>query len=348
MTETIFAFDERNYHDCQSAFRGVDNREYYLGDYSIDGRAGVEVRAERKTVGACSIIRLRSNTRLSFRRAWPHIREDAADVTVLWFVKRGRLCVTHQSGSCVAETDCFLVTKAMTPFFMECRTDPKSMHEVLHVVLPTHQLRQLMHFELPTGFCISARRPEFTIAEHMLMDVFEAAGDLSELAAQLILDSALRVLGEALAEGGACRAGRRNVADGRLEQVLKFIETHVSDPNLSQTAVARACGISSRYLRHLLKTRGFSFSALLWQKRLQLAGDWILQSKPEEISISQIGYRVGFKSAPHFSRMFKRAFKMSPLEYRAAGAQEGARTPPQCFTGKAAGSVITDGASLRA
>jgi AraC-like DNA-binding protein len=32
--------------------------------------------------------------------------------------------------------------------------------------------------------------------------------------------------------------------------------------------------------------------------------------------VSEIAYRVGFKSAAHFSRMFKQKFKVSPRQYR--------------------------------
>ena len=108
MTETLFAFDNRNYQECQKAFRGDRNQEYYLGDYSIEAGSVVDVRAERKGVGSCSIIRLRSRTRLFFRRAWCHIREDATDVTVLWFVKRGSLALTHQRGYSIAKAGDFV------------------------------------------------------------------------------------------------------------------------------------------------------------------------------------------------------------------------------------------------
>src|SRR5579871_6156354 len=111
MTETLFAFDERNYQECQSTFRGATNQEYYLGDYSIEAGSIIDVRAERKTVGSCSIIRLRSKTRLFFRRTWSHIRQDATDLTVLWFVKRGRLCVSHQAGYSSAEAGDFVITR---------------------------------------------------------------------------------------------------------------------------------------------------------------------------------------------------------------------------------------------
>src|SRR6516164_6571824 len=103
MAETLFRFDEHNYHDCQKVYRGAGNLEYYSGEASIEPGAKVNVKGERKVIGSYSIIRLRSKNRLFFRRSLPHIRQDATDVTVLWFVKSGRICVSHQSGSSVAE-----------------------------------------------------------------------------------------------------------------------------------------------------------------------------------------------------------------------------------------------------
>ena len=75
MTETLFSFDKRNYRECQQMFRGARDQEYYRGDFWIEDASNVEVRSERKTVGAISIIKQRSATNLFFRRTRQHIRE---------------------------------------------------------------------------------------------------------------------------------------------------------------------------------------------------------------------------------------------------------------------------------
>ena len=116
---------------------------------------------------------------------------------------------------------------------------------------------------------------------------------------------------------------------------------HLSDSKLSIATVAKGCGISPRYLSFLLKLHGTPFSTLVWDKRLKMASGWLSQSKPSDISVSEIAYRVGFKSPAHFSRMFKRVYGMSPCEYRAANQQPEAahvsritsrtvRRPTQC------------------
>ena len=191
MTERIFAFDHSNYRECQLAFRGDRNQEYYLGDYRIEPSPTVDVRADRRTVGTYSIIRLRSRSRLFFRREWSHIREDGTDVTVLWLVKRGRLRVTHQAGCTLVSAGDFAITKSTTPFFMECLTDHDSVHEVLHVVLPTHELQRFLPRDLKTGFCMPANGREFAIAERILNDLFEDPGELPEHIALLLADSAM-------------------------------------------------------------------------------------------------------------------------------------------------------------
>ena len=118
----------------------------------------------------------------------------------------------------------------------------------------------------------------------------------------------------------SCPPQRQTLADKRLQDVLRYIENHLSDPKLSIATVAKACGISSRYLFLLLKLRGTLFSALIWDKRLKLAAQWLATSKPGDAAISEIAYGVGFKSPAHFSRMFKREFKVSPRQYRVVAA----------------------------
>jgi AraC-like DNA-binding protein len=334
MTETLFVFDERNYLDCQNAFRGPKNQEYYLGDYSIEAGSVIDVRADKKGVGSCSIVRLRSKTRLFFRRSLAHIRQDGTDVTVLWFVKRGRLCVSHQGGYNVAEAGHFVITKSTTPFFIECQTDDASMHEVLHVIIPTHIFRSFIPFDVKTGFSVPAKGREFVIAEHIFNDIFEDLGDeLPAQIAQSLVDCALSVLCHAIKDHDICFPQRQSVSDKRLQEVLRFIEIHLSDPKLSITAVAKGCGISPRYLSFLLKLHGTPFSNLVWEKRLEMASRWLSSSKPCEVSISEIAYGVGFKSPAHFSRMFKRVFNVSPREYRSAGLPEPAHKNHEVFAG---------------
>ncbi len=318
VTTTLFAFDERNYQDCQNTFRGDRNQEYYLGDYSIEAGSTIDVRADKKAVGSCSIIRLKAKSRQFFRRSWSHIREDATDVVVLWFVKRGSLGISHQCGRNVAKSGDFMLTKSMSPFTMECHIDNESVHEALHLIVPAHIFRRFLPFEVNVGFTMSTDSREFQMAERILNDVFEASGELAEHIEQLLVESALSLMAEAIKRCDNYSQARQSLAEKRLQDVLRFIDVHLSDPKLNAAMVAQASGISPRYLSHLFKQSGTSFSTLVWDRRLKIANQWLASTKPGEISIAEIAFRVGFKSPAHFSRLFKRVFKKGPREYRSS------------------------------
>ncbi|MFS0849122.1 helix-turn-helix domain-containing protein [Novosphingobium panipatense] len=323
MAETLFALDKRNYRDCQAVFRGKRDQEYYLGDFWIEDGSSIDVRSERKGVGAISIIRQRSAAKLFFRRTRQHIREDATDLSVLWFVKRGELAFSNQCGNKVAGPGDFIITRSMSPFFMECRPGADGTHEVLHVTVPTHILRGFVCQDFSTGLFMAMERAELALAENLLTEVFSDNGSIGDTSSRLLVETAFGLIGNAIRETEEMQPVRRSIADRRLEEVLRFIEIHLSDPQLSTAMVAKGCGISPRYLSFLLRLRETSFSELVWEQRLAKAKAWLSSSDPRDISISEIAYGVGFKSPAHFSRMFKRVFGANPREYRGdAGAEE--------------------------
>jgi AraC-like DNA-binding protein len=316
MAEMLFTLDRRNYQDCQRMFRGDRDQEYYRGDFWIEDASRIDVRSERKAVGAISIIRQRSAANLFFRRSRQHIREDATDLSILWFVRRGEMVFSNQCGNKTARPGDFVITRSMSPFFVECRTDEDGMHEVLHVTVPTHVLRGHIAHDFSTGLFLDAERPEIAYAQNILGDVFQDQSGLGEESSRCLIDAALSLIGHAVSASEEAAPARQSIADRRLAEVLRFIEVHLSDPQLSTAMVAKGCGISPRYLSFLLRLKDTSFSELVWEQRLAKARDWLTTSDPRDISISEIAYGVGFKSPAHFSRMFKRVFGANPREYR--------------------------------
>lgn len=324
MTETLFTFDEGNYRDCQDKYRGDVNQEYYLGDYTIESASNIEVRADRKAVGSSSIINLYSRTRLRFDRCWSHIQEDATDVVVLWFVRHGRMEISSPGVQCTAEAGDFAITKSMQPFSICCEPDGQSAHDVLHLVVPTHVFRRHVPQEIKAGLVLAAGCGQIALAEKLLRGVFHEQDGLSERTEQLLVESTLALVADAIADHGECLSVRPSLREKRLQDVLRYIDLHLSDPNLSTTLVAEACGISPRYLSDLLKLNGTLFSEYVWNKRVEAASRWLASTDAGEISIAEIAFRVGFKSPAHFSRMFKRVHAMGPREYRQFHRRENA------------------------
>ena len=68
----------------------------------------------------------------------------------------------------------------------------------------------------------------------------------------------------------------------------------------------------------LLNSHGTSFTQLVWGKRMEKAKEWLSRSRPSEISVGEVAFGLGFKSAAHFSRRFKRIYGYNPSDGRAA------------------------------
>lgn len=317
MGETLFCIDRQNRHECQARYRGEREQEYYRGDFWIEDAARVEVTAERKPIGPISIIRQRSATNLFFRRTRQHIRDDSTDLSILWFLKYGRISFGSHTSTKAIGPGGFAITRSTEPFFMECKVDADLVHEVLHVTVPTHVLRGRIPCERMSGPIVPRRRAELTIAGNIFTDIFEDEGRLGEESARLLVDTALALVGEALRDEELLPA-RQSITECRQRDIKRFIEVNLSNPRLSGKMVAQGCGVSPRYLSSLLYMMGTSFSQLVWAQRLEKAKQLLASEELLDNTIAEIGYSLGFKSPAHFSRKFKRTFNLNPRDYRIA------------------------------
>ncbi len=114
---------------------------------------------------------------------------------------------------------------------------------------------------------------------------------------------------------GADRAGGGHQV--LLMRIHAFIEEHLADPFLSPRAVAAAHHISVRYLYKLFETRGESVAGWIRRRRLEQCRRALLDPASSERPVSAIAASHGLPNPAHFSRAFKSAYGISPVEYRA-------------------------------
>jgi len=88
----------------------------------------------------------------------------------------------------------------------------------------------------------------------------------------------------------------------------------------SQVDVASELGMSLRNLQRKLKEQGTNYKDILEQTRKKLTLEYMQQA---HLSISEIGYLVGFSSVGNFNRAFKRWTSSTPSEYRQSLCQRG-------------------------
>lgn len=98
-----------------------------------------------------------------------------------------------------------------------------------------------------------------------------------------------------------------------IEQVIKFIEAYIANPDLSveslSTEMAMSKSAFQRKMKALTDQTPNEFIRLI---RLKYAAGLLLSN---EHRISEIGYMSGFSSHSYFSRCFYEHFKLTPSEY---------------------------------
>ena len=100
-----------------------------------------------------------------------------------------------------------------------------------------------------------------------------------------------------------------------LERVLEVIEAHMAESTFGVEALAAAVGVSARQLRRRVKAVvGESPGSLVRRLRLERAGQFL---EAESGTVAEVGYRVGFESASHFSKAFRAHFGHAPTEHAA-------------------------------
>ena len=106
-----------------------------------------------------------------------------------------------------------------------------------------------------------------------------------------------------------------------------FIRENLASP-LRLDDVARSAGLSTSYFSRMFKqTTTVGFSEYVSRVRVEQAKQLLLNPN---MQINEIAFAVGFHSAPHFNRMFKKVTGEAPGSYRqrlnAAAADAGAKS----------------------
>ncbi|PVE20951.1 AraC family transcriptional regulator [Microvirga sp. KLBC 81] len=106
-----------------------------------------------------------------------------------------------------------------------------------------------------------------------------------------------------------------SVREAHLARIEQYIRQRLGPESLSADNIARACGISTRYLHELFRGTGMTLAEWVRNQRLQACRE-ALSNPHENESIAQIAYAWGFGDQAQLSRLFKAKFGLSPRDYR--------------------------------
>ncbi|MBV7698158.1 helix-turn-helix domain-containing protein [Streptomyces sp. TRM70350] len=101
-----------------------------------------------------------------------------------------------------------------------------------------------------------------------------------------------------------------------LLRIRFFINRNLAHPGLSPESIARAHGISTRYLHKLFQGEGMTVSRWILRRRLEESRRELDRRGPRIPTVSSVARRWGFTHLAHFSRAFRAAYGMSPREWQ--------------------------------
>lgn len=135
-----------------------------------------------------------------------------------------------------------------------------------------------------------------------------------DLAAEGLILSTLAML------CGSDKAEKESPSDSGILQIKKYIDLNYTDSSLSLTSVSGLFGYSPKYVSAaFMKLVMCQFSAYLSGLRMKHAAE-LLESGV--YNISETASECGFRDAMYFSKAFKKAFGVSPKQYRKSRADD--------------------------
>jgi signal transduction histidine kinase/ligand-binding sensor domain-containing protein/DNA-binding response OmpR family regulator len=104
-----------------------------------------------------------------------------------------------------------------------------------------------------------------------------------------------------------------SVDEKLLRKITAFLETHISENELSVEGLGAEVGLSRVHLYRKIKAlTGLSPSDFIRDFRLKRAAQLL---RTQKLKVAEVAYQVGFTDVHYFSKCFKKAYGMSPTAF---------------------------------
>jgi AraC-like DNA-binding protein len=161
-----------------------------------------------------------------------------------------------------------------------------------------------------------------TLLSPLLSELARTASEARPPVGEMLAWNAVNLLASLAAEQlGAQAPGTPDGQAPVFGRILEYVELHLTDPDLSPEAIARAHHISVRYLHKLFQDEGTTVGRWILRRRLEECRRDLMRYGRGSRTIAAVAGRWGFTSATHFSRVFRTAYGMSPREWRDAAGR---------------------------
>ncbi|QBR02404.1 helix-turn-helix domain-containing protein [Paraburkholderia pallida] len=164
------------------------------------------------------------------------------------------------------------------------------------------------------GSVIEYRSPIARLIPAQLADLARSIQHMSASESWEAMRACALLIGAAFGkEAGLTGNARAAVRAAAFAHVRRYIDENLHESDLSPESVLRVSQLSRPTLYRLFEHEG-GLAAYIRNRRLSQAAEE-LRRYPHK-AVVEIAYGLGFNSASDFNRAFRRAYEMSPLDFR--------------------------------
>ena len=247
------------------------------------------------------------------KRRRKHLSRVDKDCYYLQFIQRGRTRVIQHHHELSSNGALGTLFYASETYDLQCIDQVRAYY----VEIPREALTQrLQNKELPVSLSFSTGAGLGRVAADFCLAIASESGSIAAQDRGLLGNELLDIVALAIDRAPRPEAIGNVVQKAKLHTIKAYIEQNLSNPVLSLPSIAKANGISLRYLHYLFRQEDMSPSDWIWNRRLQRCHDLLATTQGIDKSVTDIAYSAGFSSSSHFSNMFKAKFGVRPSDLR--------------------------------
>jgi AraC-like DNA-binding protein len=311
--DLVFSTDSIERAKRYAAWQGAICDVYVNVDVNSDQRADYRGFIREAHFGAVTLTDILLSEQKITRRQ-RHIAKLDKDCYYVQFLQRGKINVLQAGRTLVSNAGVGAIFSATEPYDLECVGEIRSFY----LELPRREFAErFAQDRIPVAATTGTSRGLGRIAAEFCSTLASEGSTLDAEVKARLGDELMDVIALALDAGqGDEPSADHAVQQARLRSLKAWIEDHLADPDLSLEKIARSNGISLRYLHYLFSLTDMSASEWIRDRRLQRCYDFLTRPELNNLSVTEVAYRLGFNSSSHFSTTFRRKFGIRPSDVR--------------------------------
>jgi AraC-like DNA-binding protein len=269
----------------------------------------------RMKLGDISLIEV-SSAAARVRRRISGPANGAGTVYTLHLVLEGSSVDRQWGRECRLEAGDFAVyTRGPGEMFEATHLGPMCK---LLLGIPSQTLRRYLPCpERVIAVPVAGNRGVGALVSNLLRDFWRGCREQpAEMAQPRILHGILELVAAAYANTQQTAVCASQSAAYHKGQILAYIESHLSAPDLTPTRIATALHMTARNLHYLFASEGETVARYVLRRRLEESLRALTCVPPQQRTLTEIALDLGFGSVTHFGRAFRRYYGMTPSEYR--------------------------------